>query len=114
MAAQDRNPPKWVVSMSDGCSGVRDFGFRRACINHDKAYHEGGGVEDKLIADGALYADMCEPKVVGKFWSWMGRHGWARTRYTGVRFTTYNYPPGHPQRSGIAIEAFNWLGKGPV
>ena len=114
MAEQDRNPPPWEPGMGDGCSGVMDFGFKKACDNHDERYNCGGTIENKLAADGAFYDDMCDPKVVGRYWAWMGRHGWARIRYNGVRWTTYNYPPGHSDRSdGKYVEAFNWLGPGP-
>ena len=54
--------------MSDGCSGVCDFGFTRACIDHDRKYHYGGGVVDKLRADDEFYSDMCETHG---FWGWM-------------------------------------------
>ncbi len=97
--------------MSDGCSGVCDFGFTRACIDHDRKYHYGGGVVDKLRADDEFYSDMCETPG---FWGWMARHGMARIRYAGVRNLTYSYPPGHPNRidTGSRAEAFNWLGPG--
>ncbi len=110
MAHQTANPPEWDNSMADGCSGVLDLGYEIPCIAHDRAYHYGGTVEDKLIADGKFYDDMCN---VGGFWGFMARMGIARERYIGVRWTTYNYPPGHPQRSeSIYIEAFNWKGPG--
>lgn len=112
MAKQDANPPPWHKSMGDGCSGVCDFWWTEACDKHDKAYHEGGTVEDKLVADGKFYDDMCSTPGVG---GWMARRGWARIRYTGIRFATYNYPPNHPYRGNedSRIEAFNWLGSGP-
>lgn len=105
MAAQDRNPPKWNDAMSDGCSGVWDwFGSHGACVAHDKAYHYGGGVADKLAADDKLYSDLYN---LGFPWSW----GYAKLRYDGVRALTYSYPPGHTLRWGIRVEAFNWLGR---
>ena len=111
MARQDPNPPPWDDSMADGCSGVVDFGYTWACNRHDRAYHYGGTVEDKLIADGQFYDDMC---ATPGFWGWLARHGVARERYIGVRWTTYNYPPGHPARSeSIYVEAWNWIGPGP-
>jgi|TARA_Y100000310_G_scaffold70538_1_gene66228 hypothetical protein len=99
--------------MSDGCSGVCDFGFTRACINHDRRYHYGGDVADKLVADDLLYRDMVETPG---FWGWMARRGMAKVRYTGVRMFTYSYPPDHPLRADQKnrVEAFNWLGKGSV
>ena len=110
MAKQDADPPAWEKGMGDGCSGVLDLGFTAACDRHDKKYHYGGNVEDKLIADGEFYDDMVETPG---FWGWIARHGVARIRYTGVRFTTYNYPPNHSHRSdGAYIEAFNWKGPG--
>ncbi len=110
MAAQDPNPGPWDDSMADGCSGVLDLGFLEPCNRHDERYHFGGTVEEKLIADGEFYAGMCAVKGI---WGWYARHGGARIRYSGVRFTTYNYPPQHPQRSsGNFIEAWNWLGPG--
>lgn len=112
MAKQDANPPPWDDSMSDGCSGVFNLGYTKPCKNHDRKYHVGGTVEDKLLADDELYDDMC---ATPGFWGWMARHGMARERYIGVRFFTYNYPPWHPRRrkSDDSIEAFNWLGPGP-
>ena len=88
--------------MSDGCSGVLDFWWNAACVKHDEAYHWGGSVEDKLIADGQLHADMCETPGIG---GWLARRGWAYIRYAGVRRLTYNYPPDHPSRHGLRVEA---------
>lgn len=114
MAIQNANPSPWKEGMGDGCSGVFDFWFTKACNNHDKGYYEGGDEVQKQKLDDQFYADMCDPKVSGKIGSWMGRHGMAKERYIGVRWTTYNFPPGHPNRSeGNYIEAFNWLGPGP-
>ncbi len=110
MAKQDLNPPPWDDSMADGCSGVLDLGFIVACNKHDMKYHFGGSVEDKLIADGEFYDDMC---ATPSFWGWMARRGLARVRYSGLRFATYNYPPGHRKRSNQQyVEAWNWLGPG--
>ncbi len=112
MAKQNANPGDWDDSMADGCSGVIDFGFTKACNAHDRKYFLGGTVEDKLVADGEFYYAMC--RTPG-YWGWIARHGMARIRYNGVRFLTYNYPPGHPSRNedGTCLEAFNWLGPGP-
>lgn len=111
MAKQDPNPPMWDDSMSDGCSGVIDLGFKVPCAKHDEKCHYGGSVEDKLIADGEFYSDMCDTPG---FWGWVARHGVARIRYNGVRFLTYNYPPNHPARSRATglVEAWNWEGPG--
>ena len=112
VAKQDPRPPPWDDSMADGCSGVPDLGCTIPCKNHDHKYHVGGTVEDKLIADGEFYTDMCNTPG---FWGWIARHGLARERYIAVRWLTYNYPPGHPNRSEENyIEAFNWLGPGPI
>lgn len=105
MAKQDRNPPPWTSDMSDGCSGVCDFWWTKACQDHDEAYHYGGSIEDKLIADGDFYEAMCNTPGVG---GWVARHGWAKVRYDGVRRLTYNYPPGHFARHGFRAEAWNW------
>ncbi len=56
MAKQDTNPPPWLDSMSDGCTGVPDRlpiigNMRPDCVQHDKRYHYGGTEEEKLIAD---------------------------------------------------------------
>ncbi len=110
MADQTATPGRWIPGSGDGCSGVLDLGFKKACDKHDKAYAAGGTVEDKLIADGDFYTDMC---ATPGFWGIYARHGGARIRWSGVRFTTYNYPPGHPQRGHALVEAFNWLGPGP-
>jgi hypothetical protein len=111
MAKQDANPPPWDDSMANGCSGVLDLGFTAECNQHDAEYHVGGTVEDKLVADGNFYDNMCNKSG---FLGWLARHGLARTRYIGVRWITYNYPPGHPKRkTDIRVEAFNWLGPGP-
>ena len=77
MADQNANPPPWDDSMAGGCYCVLDLGYRKPCNNHDKAYYEGGGVEDKLNADGQFYDDLC---AVPGFWGWMARHGIARIR----------------------------------
>lgn len=97
--------------MADGCSGVVDLGFTQACNNHDRKYHFGGSVEDKLIADDDFYEDMC---ATPGFWGFIARRGVASIRYHGVRMLTYNYPPGHKKRSlrhGM-VEAWNWAGPG--
>ena len=111
MAAQTLNPGPWHDLMSDGCTGVFNLGYKKECINHDRKYHFGGTVEDKLIADGEFYDDMC---AVPGFWGWVARRGLARIRYNGVRFLTYNYPPGHHKRkySDKLVEARNWKGPG--
>ena len=51
MAKQDANPPLWLDSMGDGCSGVPDWlpltGDMTDCCNeHDRAYHYGGTRKD--------------------------------------------------------------------
>ena len=99
--------------MGDGCSGVFDYGYKKACDRHDKAYHEGGGIVDKLIADGKFHRDMC---ATPGFWGWMAREYIADRRYAGVRMLTFNYPPGHPERVDFPgrVEAFNWKGPGPA
>lgn len=111
MAKQDPNPPPWHDNMADGCSGVVDLGFTEECNTHDKKYHFGGTVEEKLIADGEFYSDMCNKKG---FLGWLARRGLARERYIGVRWLTYNYPPGHKARSRATglVEAWNWEGPG--
>ena len=109
MAKQDPNPPPWTDDMGDGCTGVLDYGYTEPCNNHDRKYHEGGNEVDKQRADDEFYDDMC---ATPGFWGWMARRYLARRRYIGVRWITYNFPPGHPNRSeGNYIEAFNWLGK---
>lgn len=109
MAKQDANPPSWDDSMSDGCSGVPNYGYGQVCITHDRAYHYGGTLEDKLVADGLFHKGMCD---LPGFAGWFARAGFANIRYTGIRATTYNYPPGHEMRDeySILFEAFNWLG----
>ena len=111
MAKQDYNPPPWNDSMSDGCSGVLDLGYSIPCRNHDRAFHYGGTVRDKKIADWNLYIDMW---TVKGFWGWVARRGLARVRYWGVRWLTYNYPPWDPARVKFPfrLERFNWLGPG--
>lgn len=109
MAKQDPNPPPWTDDMGDGCTGVCDYGYTDACNKHDAAYHYGGNEVDKQYADDEFYNDMCNTPG---FWGWYARLWVARRRYIGVRATTYNFPPGHPNREeGHYIEAFNWLGK---
>lgn len=111
MAKQNPNPEPWEQGMGDGCSGALDLGFKTPCDRHDRKYHFGGTVEDKLIADDEFHADMCDTPG---FWGWMARRGIASIRYHAVRAATYNYPPGHPLRRGILkLEAFNWMGPGP-
>ncbi len=109
MAHQSKTPAEWDDAMSDGCSGVLNLWWRETCVAHDKAYHYGGSVEDKLVADDRLYRDMRNTPGLG---GWLARRGWALVRYTGVRNFTFNYPPGHPSRSEDRrrVEAFNWLG----
>ncbi len=118
MAKQNANPGPWDDSMADGCSGVLDFGFGIPCCRHDLRYYYGGpSPDDKSHADDLFYLEMQDPRYVpSRFWRWMARRGMARIRWTGVRFTTYNYPPGHRLRRNQddSIEAFNWLGPGMV
>jgi hypothetical protein len=99
--------------MGDGCSGVLDYGYTAACNSHDRCYHYGGSVEDKLVADGQFHTDMC---ATPGFWGVIARAYMAKRRYIGVRFFTYNYPPGHSMRMNAPgrIEAWNWLGPGPT
>jgi hypothetical protein len=108
MAKQTSTPAPWNDSMSDGCSGVLDLGFELACTIHDKRYHYGGSIEDKLQTDDLFYTDMCDTPGI---WGWIARRGLASIRYHGIRMTTYGYPVGHPMRNGYKIEAWNWLGK---
>lgn len=110
MAKQDSDPPLWdAESMCDGCTGVLDYGYWDACCKHDRAYHYGGSHDDKQSADDQFYKDMCETPGFG---GWYARLWLAKRRYIGVRWTTYNYPPGHVNRSEDSsyIEAWNWLG----
>lgn len=112
MAEQNPNPLPWHDSMSDGCSGVLDLGFTKACTAHDKKYHYGGPTpEEKLIADDQFYQDMC---ATPGFWGWAARRGIARERGIGVRNITYSYPPRHPSRvfAFHKIDAWNWEGPG--
>lgn len=117
MAKQDRNPGPWNDSMSDGCSGVPDYGYKVPCARHDRRYFIGGDADDKAYADDQFYLEMQDPRFVKSgFWRFVARNGLARTRWVGIRFATYNYPPGHRLRraSDDSIEAFNWLGPGPA
>jgi len=111
MAKQNPNPPEWKPSMSDGCSGVFEFGYHDCCVAHDKAYHYGGSAVDKLKADLMFYADM---RSVPGIWGWLAGHGWARIRYEGIRILTHNYPPDHPKRSRWRIESWNWLSQNAI
>tara|TARA_Y100000310_G_scaffold324032_1_gene385350 strand:+ start:1873 stop:2214 length:342 start_codon:yes stop_codon:yes gene_type:complete len=113
VAKQTRNPAPWVPGSGDGCSGVFDLGYKKACDWHDMQYARGGNVEDKLIVDDQFYHDMCSAP---NMWGWLARRGLAGIRYRGVRMFTFNYPPNHPMRKQrkLKIEAFNWLGPGPI
>ena len=109
MAPQNPNPPPWWPEYSDGCSGpiLMRLLYRADCVDHDEDYWYGGTVEDKMRSDNGLYESMCARKGLRGV---LARNGYARLCWTGVRFGTYNYPPGHPDRSdsGIYVEAFNW------
>lgn len=110
MADQTTSPLPWDDTMSDGCSGVLDLGFTKACIAHDEKYHYGGDIVAKMVADDEFYQDMVD---TSGFWGWVARRGLARERYIGVRTLTYNYPPGHSMRRSFhKVEAWNWLGPG--
>jgi len=112
VAAQDPNPPPWKPEYSDGCSGpiLMRLLYRDDCVDHDEGYWFGGTVEDKMRLDDKLYNDMCKRKGLRGV---LARNGYARLCWTGLRFGTYNYPPGHPDRSGgMYAETFNWLGPG--
>ncbi len=41
----------WRPSQSDGCTSAPDLCFRRCCVEHDRAYHIGGGIKARLVAD---------------------------------------------------------------
>lgn len=117
MAKQNAVPGPWSDSMSDGCSGVLDLGYRISCARHDHRYFVGGDADDKSFADNEFYLDMQDPRYTkSKFWRFVARNGLARIRWVGIRFATYNYPPGHRLRreNDDSIEAFNWLGPGPA
>ena len=113
MAKQDANPGKWDDSMADGCSGVLDLGFLIPCRRHDHRYFLGGDEVDKAFGDDKFYLEMQDKRYVPNwFWRTAAKCGMARERWVGIRFLTYNYPPGHRLRRNEddSIEAFNWLG----
>ena len=115
MAKQQRDPPPWQDHMSDGCSGVPNYGYRIPCLRHDIRCYYGGDADDKSLCDDLLYLEMQDPRYVeSRFWRFVARNGLARTRWAGVRFITINYPPGHPNRRAPdnSLEVFNWLGPG--
>lgn len=109
MAPQNLNPGQWHDSMSDGCSGpiLMRLLFRDDCVRHDEGYWWGGSVEDKMRLDDKLATDMSNRKGLRGI---LARNGYAKACWAGVRWGTYNYPPGHPDRSDsdIYVEAFNW------
>ncbi len=70
MAKQSKNPSPWVEGSGDGCTGVLDYGYGQACINHDEAMWW-GGVEDKLVA--GWWGGGVEDKLVAE-WSVIRRH----------------------------------------
>jgi len=89
MAKQDLKPPPWLDSMSDGCTCVKDrvFGVdvKQPCVNHDEAYHMGGGGADRLKADKNLCKEihLIASKQTG--WRKPVIHTLAEIRYIGVR-----------------------------
>ena len=113
MAKQDPNPPTWNDSMSDGCSApffLKPLLWRckKDCLEHDEAYHVGGTWEDKLRADDKLWVGVAKNAIFGE-WT-------ANRMYNTIRTFTYNFPPGHPNRSSrnlTKVKAWNWLGTGP-
>lgn len=64
---------------TDGCTGVPDFWFFKACKKHDRAYWEGGYEEDRLEADRELRQDIQDASVFGRF------SPWSHIVYAGVR-----------------------------
>ena len=113
MAAQNANPPPWDDSMSDGCSGAPDYGYKIVCKRHDHRYFLGGDETDKAFGDDKFYLEMQDPRYVKSwFWRAVARGGLARVRWAGLRFITINYPPGHRLRrlADDSREVFNWLG----
>jgi hypothetical protein len=74
---------------SDGCTDVPDgipflgINWRAACVEHDRAYTQGGSEADRLKADKKLNDDMVSmgaPKWVGKLYQWgtdhLGKSHW--------------------------------------
>ena len=113
MAKQNANPPRWDDSMSDGCSGVLDLGYKIVCERHDHRSYLGGDETDKAFTDDKFYLEMQDPRYVkSRFWRAVARGGLARVRWAGLRFITINYPPGHRLRrlADNSVESFNWLG----
>ena len=114
MAKQDSNPPPWNDSMSDGCTAPMFLKWAlrfllKYCRRHDEKYHFGGDWSAKLKADDELYEDIYNDG----FW---GRR-LAGTIYWHIRMYTYNFPPGHSNRSWRHLtkgKAYNWLGPGMV
>lgn len=98
--------------MSDGCSAPFFLkwalsSFLEYCHRHDEKYHYGGGWSDKLKADDELYEDIYADGFLGR--------RLAGPIYWHIRAYTYNFPPGHPNRSRRRLtkgKAFNWLGPG--
>lgn len=101
MARQDRFPPPWQDSMSDGCSWVADWlpfvgWMRDCCREHDRAYHYGGGTKDFHAANARFRECIANNnrcwlcRRVAKIVAWI--------RYRAVE--------------DFGEQAFNWLGRG--
>jgi len=63
MAKQDNNPPPWKDSMSDGGTMIMDKlpisgDATPDFVQHDKAYHYGGGFWEKTKSDFALSKNL--------------------------------------------------------
>jgi len=88
---------KWLAIFDRWFFGSR---IHKACLKHDKAYWEGGDWSMKLTADDLLWDEVAEVSKIA-----------ADAMYRGVRVFSYNFPPGHPNRSKRVLtkdKAWNW------
>lgn len=69
---------------SDGCSVVVDYDQQECCVRHDWLYWQGGGIGDRMRADGEFYA--CIRKTQS---GWLAPFRWIGVRLGGLGFLPF-------------------------
>jgi deferrochelatase/peroxidase EfeB len=75
--------PPFDPTISDGCTGVRDFGVRHCCVAHDRDYWYGRTSQDRAAADRELR--WCIQAEGGAFYWCLGWVRWVGVRLLGRR-----------------------------
>lgn len=82
---------------SDGCSMFPDGGYRDCCVEHDKAYFNGGTRRQRRAADGLLFKCVAGQKG---WWhrTFIAPMMWAGVRIGGVAFLPTSFRWGFGQK----------------